>query len=345
MHRPNAKGKTMGRYIARRLLAMFGVLFVVSVITFGLMHALPGGPFDGEKALAADIKRNLEQKFHLDKSIVEQYLLYMGGIVIPRIHEGKLTTSEKSASLITIRLGDNRHLLWMDFGPTYKSLTRSVSDIFREQLPVSALLGFVALLVALSIGIPMGLIAALNRNKPADYAAMGVAIMGVSFPAIISAPVLIWVFSINLKLFPVSGWGTLGHAILPSLALGFASSALIARLTRASALEVLQEDYIRTARAKGLAERRVITIHTLKNAMIPVVTVIGPLFAALITGTLVVEQQFGIPGIGRYFVTSITNRDYTVIMGTVLLYAFVLVISNVLVDVSYAWLDPRIRFN
>jgi ABC-type dipeptide/oligopeptide/nickel transport system permease component len=323
---------------------MIVVLFAVSVVTFLLMHAVPGGPFDSEKKLPPEIIENLNKKYRLDEPLVSQYLSYIGEIVVPRIERGKLTPSQLSDYLITIDLGGETYLKWINFGPTYKSKTRSVNDIFREQLPVSAQLGVWALLIALGIGIPLGAVAALNRNKPVDYMAMSVAITGVSVPVIVLGPILIWLFGITWRWFPVTGWGTPSHVVMPAFALGFASSALIARLTRASLLEVLNEDYIRTARSKGLSERVVIIIHALKNAMIPVVTVVGPLFAALVTGTFVTETIFGIPGMGRYFVTSITNRDYPVIMGTVLLYAMLLVLANVLVDIAYAWLDPRIRY-
>ncbi|MBE2196955.1 MAG: ABC transporter permease [Anaerolinea sp.] len=323
---------------------MIVVLFAVSVVTFLLMHAIPGGPFDSEKKLPPEIIDNLKEKYNLDAPLIEQYTNYIGGIVIPHIERGKITPSQQSDYLIIIDLGNQTYFKWINFGPTYKSKTRSVNDIFREQFPVSAQLGVWALLIALCIGLPLGTLAALNRNKPIDYMAMGVAITGVSVPVIVLGPILIWMFGVNLRLFPVTGWGTPANVVMPAFALGFASSALIARLTRASLLEVLSEDYIRTARAKGLGERVVITIHALKNSLIPVVTVIGPLFAALVTGTFVTETIFGIPGMGRYFVTSITNRDYPVIMGTVLLYAMLLVIANVLVDITYAWLDPRIRY-
>ncbi|CAG0944985.1 Dipeptide transport system permease protein DppB [Anaerolineae bacterium] len=334
----------MAAYIGRRIIGMIVVLFAVSVVTFLLMHAIPGGPFDSEKKLPPEIIDNLKEKYNLDAPLIEQYTNYIGGIVIPHIERGKITPSQQSDYLIIIDLGNQTYFKWINFGPTYKSKTRSVNDIFREQFPVSAQLGVWALLIALCIGLPLGTLAALNRNKPIDYMAMGVAITGVSVPVIVLGPILIWMFGVNLRLFPVTGWGTPANVVMPAFALGFASSALIARLTRASLLEVLSEDYIRTARAKGLGERVVITIHALKNSLIPVVTVIGPLFAALVTGTFVTETIFGIPGMGRYFVTSITNRDYPVIMGTVLLYAMLLVIANVLVDITYAWLDPRIRY-
>jgi ABC-type dipeptide/oligopeptide/nickel transport system permease component len=235
-----------------------------------------------------------------------------------------------------------------------------VNDIIKQQLPISIQLGLLALAVAMSIGIPLGVLAALRQNTFWDYFGMGVAIFGVSVPVIILGPILIWVFGVSLKLLPPTGWGAkppylLGflptnvgwsywrHALMPMIALGLASSALLARLTRASLLQVVREDYIRTARAKGLLERTVITRHAMKNSMIPVITVLGPMFAALITGTFVTELIFGIPGMGKYFVTSITNRDYPVIMND-LAHAIILVMANLFVDILYAFLDPRIRY-
>ncbi len=233
----------------------------------------------------------------------------------------------------------------MNFGPSLKARSTTVTSIFQQNLPVSFQLGVASLAVALAIGIPAGVIAALNRNTIYDYTGMGIAIVGVSIPVIIMGPILQYAFGVQWKLLPVSGWGTVGQMILPAFGLGFAQSALLARLMRASLLQVMNEDFIRTARAKGLSERMVVIFHAMKNSLIPVVTVLGPLFAALLTGTFVTETIFGIPGMGRYFVTSVTNRDYPVIMGTILLYAAFLVFMNMLVDIVYAWLDPRIRFD
>jgi len=339
----------MARFIARRMLWMVLVLFVVSLITFTLMHAVPGGPFSREKPLPEATIALLNAKYHLDEPLVNQYLYYVGDIVIPRITQGIIPDSQAEDYLINIPLpalfGDNAVLRWVNFGPTYGARGRSVNDIFRDNLPVSAQLGLAAFGVAMAIGIPLGVVAALKRNRWQDFTAMSIAIVGVSVPVIVSAPLLQYFFGVNLKILPVSGWGSLSNLILPAFALGFVSSALIARLTRASLLQVMNEDYIRTARAKGLSERGVITFHALKNGLLPVVTILGPLFAALLTGTFVVETVFGIPGIGRLFVTSVTARDYPVIMGTILLYAFVLVVCNLVVDILYGWLDPRIRFD
>jgi ABC-type dipeptide/oligopeptide/nickel transport system permease component len=336
----------MGKFIVNRFFWMLLVLFVVSVITFGLMHAVPGGPFSLEKALPAQTVAQLNAKYHLDQPIVVQYLEYMRDIFIPVIMTGQQQKSLDHEYLINIKLplGNNTTLRWANFGPSIKSTSRTVNDIFRENLPLSFQLGLLSLGVALIIGFPLGILSALKRNTLYDYVGTGVAILGASVPVIIIAPLLQYLFGVQLKWLPLTGWGTVNQSILPAITLGFGSSAIIARLTRASVLQTLNEDYIRTARAKGLRERQVILIHVLKNSLIPVVTVFGPMVAYLVTGTFVVETIFAIPGMGRFFVTSITGRDYPVIMGTILLFATFLVAANTLVDIIYVWLDPRIRY-
>jgi ABC-type dipeptide/oligopeptide/nickel transport system permease component len=350
----------MGRYVVRRLLWLVVVLFAVSVITFGLMHAVPGGPFTREKALPQEIIDNLNERYHLDEPLPMQYARYIYEIAVPKISETPPGVSTREDAVINVRLGAV-WLKWMNFGPSYASRSRSVNDIFRDNLPISFQLGVMALALAVAIGVPLGILAALKQNTFWDYFCMSIAIFGVSVPVIVLGPILVAIFAVALGWFPAAGWGAqppfvafffpksltpdyFRTASLPVIALGLASMAVIARLTRATLLQVIREDYIRTARAKGLAERVIIIRHALKNSLIPVVTVLGPLFAALVTGTFVTETIFGIPGMGRYFVTSITNRDYPVIMGTILLYAFLLVIANLVVDLVYAWLDPRIRY-
>lgn len=351
----------MSNYILRRLLDMLVVLFVVAGITFSLMHAVPGGPFDTEKNLPPEIQANKEKYYHLDDPLHVQFFSYLSRVAIPRITTTPPTNNTDDDYLITFPVG-NYWFKWMNFGPSYTSRSRTVNDIFREQLPVSFQLGLIALIVAVIIGMPLGIMSALNHNNWPDYVGMGVAIFGVSVPTIVLGPLLVWVFGVVLQWLPPTGWGAkppfvlglfpgaLGwdyfkYAVLPGFVLGFGSSAVIARLTRASMLQIIREDYIRTARAKGLHERAVVLRHVLRNALIPVITIMGPLFAALATGTFIIELVFGIPGLGKYFVTSISNRDYPVIMGTILLYAVFLVISNLLVDIVYAFLDPRIRYN
>ncbi|MEP7290646.1 MAG: ABC transporter permease [Chloroflexota bacterium] len=338
----------MAQFVLRRFMWLFAVLFVVSAITFALMRLVPGGPFQTERGIPAAVLESIEEKYHLNASLPEQYLKWIGDIVVPRMTDATFRRSPVEDYLINISLpflGEGTALRWMNFGPSLKSRSRTVTGIFQENLPISIQLGVAALAVAMAIGLPAGIIAALNRNTVYDYAGMGIAIVGVSIPVIIMGPILQYAFGVQWKLLPASGWGRVDQMILPAFALGFAQSALLARLTRASLLQVMHEDYIRTARAKGLSERMVVFFHALKNSLIPVVTVLGPLFAALLTGTFVTETIFGIPGMGRYFVTSVNNRDYSVIMGTILLYATFLVTMNLFVDVIYAWLDPRIRFD
>lgn len=350
----------MGRYILRRLLYMIVVLIVVSIITFGLMHAVPGGPFDKEKPLPKEIIANLERRYHLDQPLYIQYLEYMKAILVPRISTEKFPNTIDEDALFKFKVG-KYFVHWINFGPSYSSRSRTVNDMLRDQLPISMQLGFLAFIVAVLIGMPLGIIAALKQNTWLDYTSMTLAIFGVSVPVIVLGPILVWIFGVTLRWLPVTGWGAKPpfvfggfpkkldwsfwqYAIMPMFALGLSSSASIARLTRASLLQVVREDYIRTARAKGLREGLITTRHALKNALIPVVTILGPMFAALLTGTFVTETIFGIPGMGRYFVNSITNRDYPVIMGTVLIYAIFLVFCNLIVDLVYGALDPRIRY-
>ena len=351
----------MGQYIVRRLLYLVVVVLVVSVITFGLMHAIPGGPFTSEKRLPAETLKVLNEGYHLDDPLWKQYTSYVYAILVPHITTTPPTNELEDDFLMNVKIG-SVWIRWMNFGPSYKSRSRTVNDIFRDNLPISAQLGTMALIVAIVIGLPLGVLAALKQNTILDYFGMGIAIFGVSVPVIVLGPIFVWTFGVALKWLPPTGWGTqppyllgflpsnLGwdffkYAIMPSVALGLGSSAVIARLTRATLLQTVREDYIRTARSKGLHERMIIIRHALKNSMIPVVTILGPLFAALVTGTFVTELMFGIPGMGKYFVTSITNRDYPVIMGTILLYAVFLVVANLVVDISYAFLDPRIRYD
>ena len=336
----------MARYIFRRILQFIPVLIAISLFTFVLMQSIPGGPFDfaGDRSLPPTIVANLEAKYHLDWPMWKQYLSYMIGDDF---------LGEVGGSLGVIR---------GDFGPSYHFRGQTVADIIKITLPVSAQLGFMSLLLAITIGIPSGIIAALNQNSWIDYTSTFGAVMFVSIPNMVLAPILIWIFSLILGWFPVAGWGAkppfllgflpsalnkdfFARAVMPVFALGTGTAAGIARLTRASLLQVIGQDYIRTARAKGLTERAVIVVHALKNSLIPVVTILGPAFAMLLTGTFIVEQIFGINGLGKHFVTSVGNRDYQVITSVTLIYAIVLVIANLLVDVAYAWLDPRIRYD
>ena len=338
----------MLRYIIRRILQFIPVLLAVTLFTFVLMRAIPGGPFDfaGDKSLPPQVVANIEAKYHLDWPLWKQFLSYV---------VGDQMLGEEGAS---------RGLIRGDLGPSLRYRGQSVNDIIATTLPISAQLGFMSLLLALFIGVPAGTMAALKHNTWIDYTSTFAAVVFISVPNLVLAPILIWIFALKLGWFPVATWGAkepylwgflpsldqmnlnfFKHAALPVFALGTGSAAGIARLTRASLLQVINEDYIRTARSKGLREQTVIVVHALKNSLIPVVTILGPAFAALVTGTFVVELIFGINGMGKHFVNSIGNRDYSVITGVTLIYAVVLVIANLLVDISYAWLDPRIRFD
>ncbi len=345
----------MGRYIIRRLLGFIPVLFAVALFTFVLVRAIPGGPFDyaGEKALPPQVVANIEAKYHLDWPVHWQFISYLlGDDVVSFLSGGKYQPTD----------GGSKGLIRGDFGPSLRYRGQTVTDIIKTTFPVSFQLGVLAMIIGIGIGIPAGIVAALKQNTWLDYTATFIAVIGVSVPSMVIGPVLIWIFAVKLGWLPVATWGAkppyiLGlfprklnwyfwsHAIMPAIAMGTGMSASIARLTRASLLQVIREDYIRTARAKGLHERVVITVHALKNSMIPVVTILGPLFAAVVTGSLVIEQIFGINGMGRHFVQSVGNRDYPLLMGVTLVYTFLLVIANLLVDLTYAWLDPRIRYN
>ena len=304
----------MINYIIRRILWAIPVLLVISLITFSLGHIIPGGPFDREKPLPKEIIANLEAYYGLDDPLWKQYIDYLW------------------------------NALHGDLGPSYSSRSRTVNDIIKENFPVSAQLGVLALLIAMVIGIPLGMVSALKQNSYIDYFCMFFALLGVSVPAMTLGPVVVWFFALKLNILPVARWGTWQQAILPAFTLGIGSAALLARLTRASMLQVIREDYIRTARAKGVSEINVTVHHALKNALIPVVTVLGPLFAYLVTGSLIVEQIFAIPGCGKYFVTSVGNRDYPVMLGIMLLYAVLIIVANLVVDLTYAWIDPRIKY-
>jgi len=304
----------MWSYIIRRFLLTIPVIFVVSSVTFLLMHAIPGGPFSEEKALPPEIIKNLEKKYHLDDPLWKQYIDYMWGFIR------------------------------FDFGPSITYKTRTVNDILAQQWPPTAILGSISFFFAILVGVVLGVISAVHANTLIDYGCMTVAVIGVSMPNIVIGPLLIWIFALNLKWLPVARWGTPAHVVLPALTLSAPYIARFARFTRAAILEVLNEEYVRTARAKGLSERLTIIRHVLRNALIPVITVAGPTFAGIITGSMVVEQIFAIPGIGKYYVTSVNNRDYPVIMTFTLIFAFCIIMMNLLVDILYAIIDPRIRY-
>ena len=305
----------MTAFIIRRALWTIPVLWAIATVTFLLMHTVPGGPFDRDKELPATVRQNLERKYGLDKPLPEQYVQYMTNLA-----KGDLGISMRQ--------------------------NRPVTTIIREGLTVSLQLGLTAFVFATVFGMSMGLIAALNHNRPGDYAGVFLATVGSSMPNFILATFLVIIFSVQLGWTDVLGWEMFNprKMILPTVALGILPAAYIARITRASMLEVLGQDYIRTARAKGLSEWAVILRHTVKNALVPILTVLGPILAVLVTGSFIIETSFAINGVGRHFVSAIGSRDYGLIMGTTLFFALIITFANLAVDILYAFVDPRIRY-
>jgi oligopeptide transport system permease protein len=290
-------------------------LFLLATITFFLLRVVPGGPFDSDKALPPDIKANVEAKFGLDKPLPIQYVNYLSG------------------------------MLRFDFGPSFKYIGRDVTEIILDTLPTSMELGVYSLALALVIGFPLGILSAYKQNTWIDFSSMFLAVAGISLPSYFVGAILIYVFSLQLNLLPPALWDEWVHKLLPTLTLGTRPAALIARLTRAALLESIRSDYVRTARAKGLSEQKVILKHALRNSLIPVITLIGPLAAYVLTGTFVIEYIFAIPGMGKYFIDAVTNRDYPLIMGVTMVFGFMLTMANLLVDIAYAIVDPRIRMS
>ncbi len=326
----------MFAYIIRRLLWSIPVILLLLFVTFAMSRSLPGGPFDrvGDRSLPESIRANLEAKYGLDKPFMEQFVVYVGDV------------------------------LQGDLGPSFTTPGRSVNDIVAQTLPISAQLGLLSIFLGALIGIPAGILSALRQNTWVDYTSSTISVIGLSIPNIVLAPLLIYVFAVQLDWFPAARWAVnykelmlgvipppneLGdfflHATLPVITLGTGIAAIFSRLTRASLLQTIREDFIRTARAKGIRRNAIIIRHALRNSLIPVITILGPLFAGLITGTFIVEQFFAIPGMGSFFINSIGNRDYPVVLGTTLVYAVILIAANLLVDIAYAWADPRIRYD
>lgn len=303
----------MTRFLLTRLFHALAVLWVVVTLTFVLMRITPGGPFDRERRLPPEVLANIAAKYHLDEPWLKQYSRYLTGI------------------------------LKGDLGPSYKYLERNVSDIVFDTFPISALLGILALAFALMVSFPIGLCAAYYHNSWIDRWCMFLATLGTSLPHFILGALLIWFFSIQLGWLQAGRWENITSAVLPTITLGGAPAAYLSYLLRSTLLETLGEDFIRTARAKGLKEITVLFKHALNNSLIPTLTVLGPLSAALITGSFVVEYIFAIPGMGRFFITAVTDRDYPLIMGVTLVYTVLLVCANLLVDLCYSIVDPRIK--
>ena len=304
----------MFHFIARRLLQVIPVLFVIVTATFFMVRFVPGGPFTAEKAIPPEILKNLEAHYGLDQPLWRQYLNYLGRVV-----HG-------------------------DLGPSFKYSNRSVNEIIAQKLPTSLELGSLALLVALLVGLPLGVLAAVRRNSWLDYLASSAGMLGICVPTFVLGPLLALSFGIHLHWFNVSGWSDPSDRILPSLTLGFVYAAYIMRLTRGGMLEVLNQDYIRTARAKGASEARVVLQHALRGGLLPVVSFLGPAIAGILTGSFVIETIFQVPGLGREFVNSAFNRDYTLVLGTVILYAGLIVLLNLVADVVQVWLNPKLKF-
>ena len=306
----------MLRYSLKRLLGAIPTLLILLTLAFFMMRAAPGGPFDTEKSLPPEIQANLDRKYHLDEPLIQQYGRY----------------------LLDIMQGD--------FGPSFQYKDYSVNELIATGFPVSLRLGLSAIAIALLIGVGLGTLAALRQNSATDYSVMTLAMTGISIPNFVLAPILILIFAVYLGWLPAGGWndGAFRNTILPIIGLALPQIAYISRLMRGSMIEVLRSNPIRTARAKGLPERVVILRHALKPALLPVVSFLGPATAAVITGSVVIEQIFGIPGLGRYFVQGALNRDYTLVMGVVVFYGILIILFNFIVDLVYALLDPKVRY-
>lgn len=308
----------MTKYVIRRFLGLFPTLLIIITLSFFIIRLAPGGPFDAEKALPQQILINIEKKFHMDEPLIMQYGRYMLDII-----RG-------------------------DLGPSFRYQDHDVNFYIFKSLPNSLFLGVISLSMAVVLGIGVGLISAVRQNSYADYVAMSFAVIGISVPLFVVGPVMMYFLALRWKLLPTSGWitGRYGWVtlIMPAVTLSFPYFAYIARLSRASILEVLRSDYIRTAQAKGLRNSVIMFRHVLKGALLPVVSFLGPAFAGIVTGSVVVETIFRVPGLGKFFVQSAFNRDYTLLMGTVIVYSTILIIMNFVVDIIYSFLDPRVTY-
>ena len=304
----------MLRFAIKRLLGAVPTLLVLIALAFFLIKVAPGGPFDTDRQLPPEIEANLNAAYHLDEPLYKQFSLYLSG------------------------------LLRGDFGPSFQYRDYTVTELIAAGFPVSLRLGGLAMLLAFCVGVAVGTIAALKQNEFTDHAVMAAAMTGVSVPNFVMAPLLVLLFAVTLKWLPAGGLGDWRHLVLPVIALGLPQIAYIARLTRGSMIEVLRADFIRTARAQGLPQRAVIVRHALKPALLPVISYLGPATAAIITGSVVIEQIFGVPGLGRFFVQGALNRDYTLVMGVVVFYGVLIIVLNLIVDLVYARLDPRVRY-
>jgi oligopeptide transport system permease protein len=314
----------MWPYAIRRFLGAIPTLFIIITLAFFMMRIAPGGPFDAQRRLPPEIEQNINAAYNLDKPVYQQYFIYLD------------------------------RLAHFDLGPSYKNKDFTVTQLIDDGLPVSAKLGFSAMVLAIVFGISFGTVAALNQNKTTDYSVMGLAMVGITIPTFVTAPILTLIFGVyGIRLFgydfslPAGGWndGALANMILPVTVLALPQIAIISRLVRGSMVEVLRSNYVRTARAKGLPNHLVVFRHALRAALLPLISYLGPAVAGILTGSLVVETIFGIPGIGRYFVNGALNRDYTLVLGVVIYYATFIIMLNLLADILYAVLDPRVRYD
>ncbi len=307
----------MLRYSVRRLLGAIPTLLILVALAFFMIRVAPGGPFDSEKVLLPEIEANLRAAYHLDEPLYQQFGRYLGG------------------------------LLQGDFGPSFQYRDYNVTELIMAGFPVSLRLGGFAMILALLVGVTAGSIAALRQNTRTDYALMSVSMTGISIPNFVMAPMLILFFAVYLGWLPAGGLGdgSPRNLVLPVITLALPQIAYISRLTRGSMIEILRSNFIRTARAQGLPERTILIRHALKPALLPVVSYLGPATAAIITGSVVIEQIFSLPGLGRFFVQGALNRDYTLVMGVVVFYGVLIILFNLLVDLAYAWLDPKVKYS
>ena len=305
----------MLNYAFKRILTIIPTLFAIVTLTFFLMRIAPGGPFDEERPLAPAVLENIQASYGLDKPLIEQYFIYIG------------------------------NLLQGDMGPSFVYRDKRVHEVLAEGLPISITLGSTALLMALIIGVLLGSIAALNQNKKTDVFIVTFATFGITTPNYVIAPILTLIFALTFSILPATGWGSPSQMVLPVISLALPQIAIVTRLMRGSMLEALKSDHIRTARAYGLPMTHVVGKHAMRSALLPVLSYLGPAAAALMTGSIVIEQIFNLPGIGRYFVTSALNRAYTMVMGTVIIVATLVLVFNLIVDLLYTFLDPRVRYD
>jgi len=304
------------RHAATRLLGLIPTLLVLITIAFFLIRMAPGGPFDGEKILPPEIRANLDAKYHLDEPLVQQYFRYLGQIIT------------------------------LDFGPSFQYKDWTVNELIAQGFPVSMTVGGLAMVLSFFVGTMIGVTAALRQNTATDYSIMGIAMLGISIPNFVVAPLMILVLAVYTGWLPAGGWDwSIQRMVLPVITLALPVIAYIARLTRGSMIEVLHSNYIRTARAKGLPAHLVIRRHALKPALLPVISFMGPATAGLITGSVVIERIYSIPGLGSYFVQGALNRDYTLVMGVVIFYGVIIILLNFIVDILYAWMNPKIRYD